>query len=79
MRNFRKKQEDKKKPLADDVRLAIRRALSTPDGKELLAYLRARGGFDEPTYLEGRTHEAMIHHGARKALVKDLISILNEQ
>lgn len=75
MRNFRKKQEAEK-PLSDETMQAIRRALSTPDGKELLEFLKVRGGVDIPTYQAGKEHEAMIHHGARKALVKEVISIM---
>lgn len=73
----RKRQEsENEKPLSDEKRAAIRRALSTPDGKELLEFLKVRGGVDTPTYQAGKDHEAMIHHGARKELVKELISIL---
>ncbi|KAF1077658.1 hypothetical protein [Halodesulfovibrio sp. MK-HDV] len=75
MRNFRKKQ-GAEKPLSDETRQAIRRALSTPDGKELLEFLKVRGGVDRSTYQIGKEHEAMIHHGARKALVKEVISIM---
>lgn len=75
MRNFRKKQEVEK-PLSDETIQAIRRALTTPDGEELLEFLKIRGGVDISTYQAGKEHEAMIHHGARKALVKEVISIM---
>ncbi|MEZ6852106.1 hypothetical protein [Halodesulfovibrio aestuarii] len=75
MRSFRKKQEAEK-PFSDETKQAIRRALNTADGKELLEFLKVRGGVDIPTYQAGKEHEAMIHHGARKALVKELLDIL---
>lgn len=75
MRSFRKKQ-DVEKPLTDETRLAIRRVFSTPDGKVLLKFLQSRGCVDAPTYVAGKSYEDMIHHGARKGLVKELLDIL---
>lgn len=75
MRNFRKKQEAEK-PISDEVKQAIRRAVNTPDGKVLLDFLETRGGVGIPTYKVGKDFEAIIHHGARKALVCELLEIL---
>ncbi|MCT4626978.1 hypothetical protein [Halodesulfovibrio sp.] len=75
MRSFRRKQ-DVEKPLADETRLAIRRVFSTPDGKVFLKFLQSRGCVDAPTYVAGKSYEDMIHHGARKALVCEVLEIL---
>lgn len=76
MRSRWKKESGQEKPFSDADRQAIRRVLSTPDGKALLDFLKAKGGVDVPTYRKGTSHEEMIHHGARKALVCEVLDIL---
>lgn len=69
----RGKKED---PVPDEVQLAIRRVFASGDGEILLQFLKARSGVDIPTYKVGKEYEAMIHHGARKALVNEIVQIL---
>lgn len=73
---LRRGKKEQEQPIPDEVKQSIRRALRTQDGKVLLDFLKARGGVEIPTYSVGKEHEAMIHHGARKALVNELIQIL---
>lgn len=76
MLNRKRQEPEKEKPIPDDVKQAIRRACATPDGAVLLEFLKARGGVELPTYKVNKPYEAMIHHGACKALVGEVLEIL---
>ncbi|OBQ46215.1 Bbp19 family protein [Halodesulfovibrio spirochaetisodalis] len=71
----RKKQEDSH-PVSIEMKQAIKRVFDTEDGTTLLAFLQQQARFDAPTYAMGKKHEDMVHHGARKALVREVLDIL---
>lgn len=73
---MRRKKPENSHPVSNELKQSVRRVVKTPDGKALLDFLRQQARLDIPTYGAGKSHEEMIHHGARKALVQELLDLM---